>query len=425
MAIDERADARQDVEVEGGAVAVTVVPIDEPELAVGGRRLAQALPFAIALPAATLIYWSMDSLSPALPDIQRDLALSAAGTGAVFSLLFLGRLVANIPAAQLVDRIGAATTATAGGVLLAGGSLAAALADSGTLLFLARAVQGIGISLLVTATLRSVLRAKPGQGAAMTYFGFASTIGSVLGIQSGGYLTQAHGWRAVFALSVVLAVVLVVTTFGARGAGASGAMAAARVGSDTVSAARRATSGSLVPAILFNFLVFCNYSIWVALPLYTEHRFATSAEANANLLLVITVMHLVAAFPAGRAIRRWGGRPVVMGGLIVAIVGTLLVLPAPGLRWLVLPLALYGAGMVAAANAGSDLVLQRGGLSGRAVGMVRLSSDLGLVLGPYATGALSDAFGYRTPFLALPIVTAGAVIVALRERRPRVGMERV
>jgi predicted MFS family arabinose efflux permease len=88
------------------------------------------------------------------------------------------------------------------------------------------------------------------------------------------------------------------------------------------------------------------------------------------------------------------------------------------MRWLIVPLALYGAGMVAAANAGSDLVLQRGGLSGRAVGMVRLSSDLGLVLGPYATGALSDAFGYRTPFVALPVVTAGAVILAVRERVP-------
>jgi MFS family permease len=419
VAIDERTDVQRETEVGGIGAVVAVVPIDEPEILAGERRLARALPFAVALPAVVLTYWTIDGLSPALPAIQDDLALSAAGTGLVFSLLFLGRLLANIPAAVLVDRIGAATTATAGGVLLATGSLAAALATGGALLFPARVVQGIGISLLVTAALRSVVRAKPGQGAAMTYFGVAATIGGIFGLQSGGYLTEAYGWRAVFGLSVVLGAILTVTTFAARGVGAVAAVDAGQpVDVDTGAGGDRSNLGPVVPALLFNFLVFVNYSIWVALPLYTERRFDASAEANATLLLVITVMHLVAAFPAGRAIRRWGGRPVLIGGLLVAIAGTLLVLPAPAMRWLFVPLALYGAGMVAAANAGSDLVLQRGGLSGRAVGMVRLSSDLGLVLGPYATGALSDAFGYRTPFVALPMVTALAVILAVRERTP-------
>jgi MFS family permease len=427
VAIDERTDVQHEIGADGGSgVVVAVVPIDEPEIVAGGRRIERALPFAIALPAVVLTYWTIDSLSPALPAIQDDLALSAAGIGLVFSLLFFGRLVANIPAAMLVDRIGAATTAAIGGALLAAGSLAAALATGGTVLFPARVVQGVGISLLVTASLRSVLRAKPGQGAAMTYFGFAATMGGIFGLQSGGYLTESLSWRAVFALSVGLAAILTVTTFAARGSGAIEPVGdVKKIQPDAHAETAGRSIGAVVPALLFNFLVFVNYSIWVALPLYTERRFDASAEANATLLLVITVMHLVAAFPVGRAIRKWGGRPILIGGLVVAIAGTLLVLPAPGMRWLIVPLALYGVGMVAAANAGSDLVLQRGGLSGRAVGLVRLSSDLGLVLGPYATGALSDAFGYRTPFVALPIVTTVAVVLALRDRMPHGGAARV
>ena len=423
MAIEERTDAQVGTDLEHEGPPVAVVPIDEPEIGTAERRLDRALPFAIALPAVMLTYWTIDILSPALPDIQDDLALSAAGTGLVFSLLFLGRLVANLPAAFLVDRIGAAITAAAGGALLAAGSLAAALSDSSTLLFPARVLQGIGISLLVTASLRSILRAKPGQGAAMTYFGFAATIGGICGLQSGGYLTEAFSWRAVFGLCVALAAILAVTTFASRRSGA--VVPITTRSQPDAHDATTGTMGTVLPALLFNFLVFFNYSIWVALPLYTERRFDASAEANANLLLVITVMHLVAAFPAGRAIRRWGGRPILVAGLLVAIAGTLLILPVPEVRWLIVPLALYGAGMVAAANAGSDLVLQRGGLSGRAVGMVRLSSDLGLVLGPYVTGALSDAFGYRTPFIALPIVTAVAVILALRDRAPNRTLARV
>jgi MFS family permease len=127
-------------------------------------------------------------------------------------------------------------------------------------------------------------------------------------------------------------------------------------------------------------------------------------------------MHLIVAFPAGRAIRKWGGRPIMLAGLLVSMVGTLLVLPAPGLGWLLVPLVLYGAGMVAASNAGSDIVLQRAGLGSRAVGLVRLSSDLGLVLGPVIGGFLSDSYGYRAPFVALPIVTAIAAVVGYRDR---------
>jgi MFS family permease len=220
--------------------------------------------------------------------------------------------------------------------------------------------------------------------------------------------------------------ILTVTTFSARRSGLSApADPTRKTSAEPETIAVAGTLGPVIPALLFNFLVFFNYSIWVSLPLYTERRFDATAEDNANLLLVITIMHLVAAFPVGQAIRKWSGKPVLIAGLLVSIAGTLLILPAPDMVWLIGPLILYGCGMVAASSAGSDLVLQRGGMSGRAVGMVRLSSDLGLVVGPYITGALTDVFGYRTPFVALPIATSIAVVLALRERAPGRGAARI
>jgi DHA2 family methylenomycin A resistance protein-like MFS transporter len=166
-----------------------------------------------------------------------------------------------------------------------------------------------------------------------------------------------------------------------------------------------------VAALELNFVVFINYSIWVALPLYTERRFHVSPETNANLLLVITIMHLAAAFPAGRAIRRFGALPTLATGLLLAVTGTVLVLPMPAPGWLPLPLMLYGSGMVAAVNAAGDVVLHLGGGSSRAVGVVRLSSDLGLVIGPWVAGTLADAFGYNAPFLALPSLMLIALLL--------------
>jgi MFS family permease len=417
VVVDDRVGLQAGNETATPSGVVSVVPIDEPEVMRRSGATERALPFLMSLAAVVLTYWTIDIISPALPDIKDDLALSAAGTGLVFSLLFLGRLIANLPAAYLVDQIGAAVTASAGGAVLVTGSLAALLAPDQYVLYPARVLQGIGISLLVTAALRSVLRAKPGQGAAMTYFGFAATLGGILGLQSGGFLTEAYSWRAIFVLAAAIAVVLTIAPFVSRHAGDIGSRETAKPkAASERDEAPPVAEGSIAPPLILNFCVFFNYSIWASLPLYTERRFDASAEANANLLLVITLMHLIAAFPAGRAIRKWGGRRTLVAGLAIAIVGTLLVLPAPGMVWLSLPLALYGVGMVAAANAGGDIVLQRGGLSGRAVGMVRLSSDLGLVVGPYVTGALTDAFGYRTPFIALPVVCATAALLGVRDR---------
>ncbi len=367
-----------------------------------------------------LTYWTIDIISPALPAIQESLALSAAGASLVWSLLFAGRLLGNIPAAMLVDRVGPSLTAAIGSALLGGGSLLAAITGHVPTLYPGRLLQGFGIALLVNAGLRALVRVKPGQGAALTYFGFAATLGGVFGLQSGGLLTSFLGWRSVFVLAGGLAAALLILSLvGSRPSHRSHLM-----GTPHESDHHKVDSlrwGDFVLPVVLNFVVFVNYSLFVALPLYAQRAFGASPETNANLLFAITVVHLVVSFPIGRAIRRWGSDRLLAGGLILAALGMILVLPAPHPLWTLPALVLYGSGQVAAGNASGDLVLQRGGRSGRAVGLVRLSSDLGLVVGPYLTGAIADWQGYGAPFIALPLLTTigtlPVVAFALRARR--------
>jgi hypothetical protein len=42
--------------------------------------------------------------------------------------------------------------------------------------------------------------------------------------------------------------------------------------------------------------------------------------------------------------------------------------------------------------------------------MMRLSSDIGLVVGPWVSGALMDAAGYGAPFAVLPLISIGAAL---------------
>jgi hypothetical protein len=89
-------------------------------------------------------------------------------------------------------------------------------------------------------------------------------------------------------------------------------------------------------------------------------------------------------------------------------------------------LALYAIGQVAGNSSAGDLILRLGGGGGRAVGAVRLSSDLGLVGGPAAVGVLVDAAGVAAPFTVFGAVAlaAMATVALLARQAPRLSLER-
>lgn len=361
--------------------------------------------FALLLVAGTI--WSNDLVSPALPTIRDDFALSTKGAGLIVSFLFIGRLLGNFPAMRFLETVGAPRTGSIGGIVLVVGAITNMLAPNPEVLYLGRFLQGVGVSLLVNAGLRSILFARPGRGAAMTLYGIASTSGSVIGLVSSGLLTGVFGWRAIFALSAVLGVALallplVSTRLTRRVARSPESPPIAEFAVLTLRA-------NLVP-LAVNFLIFCNYSIWVILPLYAQDRFDAGPGMTARLLLIITIMHLAAAVPVSRAIQRFGSTSVLAGSVGVAIIGTMGLLLAPSVWALSIPLLFYGAGMIGSVNCAGDIVLHRGGAGSRAVGSLRQTSDLGLVIGPIVAGAMVDAFGYTVPFVVFPMLMVVAVL---------------
>ena len=99
-------------------------------------------------------------------------------------------------------------------------------------------------------------------------------------------------------------------------------------------------------------------------------------------------------------------------GLATAALGMATMTVVPDQRWLVLPLALYAFGQVAGISSAGELLLRLGGGGGRAVGLVRLTSDLGLVVGPAAAGMLTDGFGVGAPFVVLALSAAAGAVIA-------------
>ena len=384
-------------------------------------RPAQALPLPIAILILFFAYWCVDFVSPTVPSIQSSLNFSATSAGLIFSVFFGGRLLTNLPAAWLVDRTGPRLTAGLGAIILLVGSVLVAVAQSASTLLPARGVQGAGVALLATAGLLSVLRVLPGGGAAMTAFNVATGAGGSAALLLGGVLASTVGWRSVFWISAGISAILLILSLLARPQAAE-ARILSDPGRDELPRHRR---GAIWLAVLANFIVFINYAIWVlGIPLLSAEKFHLDATDVGLVLLFVNLVHLAAAIPFGRVIRLAGASTALAAGLGLAGLGMILTPLAVSPVYLAAPLALYAMGQVAGNSSAGDLILRTGGGGGKAVGAVRLSSDIGMVIGPALAGIIADSAGVEASFVALgkiSLLCACAVLVLrwLQRSRPR------
>ncbi|MEU6732674.1 MFS transporter [Streptomyces physcomitrii] len=144
----------------------------------------------------------------ALPGIGEALGFSDHGLQWVVSAYVVTTGGFLLLGGRAVDRSGRRRIFVAAALVYAGASLLGALATAPWLLVCARAVQGIGGSLLFPATL-SLLNTLWEEGAArnraLAVWGAAGSAGLCFGSLLGGVLVQAFGWTSVFWVNVPLA----------------------------------------------------------------------------------------------------------------------------------------------------------------------------------------------------------------------------
>ncbi|MDH2412844.1 MFS transporter [Nocardioides sp. CER19] len=141
----------------------------------------------------------------ALPDMGRDLSLTASGLAWVITayvIAFGGLLPLG---GRLADLLGCRRLFISGVGLFTVASLAAGLAPTGALLIGTRAVQGVGAALLAPAAL-SLVTSLFAEGAertkALAIWGAVAAGGGAAGVLLGGLLTGGFGWRSVFLINI-------------------------------------------------------------------------------------------------------------------------------------------------------------------------------------------------------------------------------
>jgi len=433
-----------------------------PDTAGARRGLALA---AIVL-GSSLAFIDGTVVGVALPAIQGDLDASAAQIQWVSNgyLLALGALVLVGGAAG--DRYGRKRVFIGGASLFTAASLLCGLVPGIEALVAARVLQGVGAAFLVPASLALVpVCFGPGErGRALGIWAGASALATALGPVLGGWLVDQAGWRWVFlinapvaAIAVLLALAaipesrdrtarppdwtgaaLAVAGLGLLGFSLSGAvewgltsvrffatLAAALAALGLFVFVERRARAPMLPLGMFRDRAFSGVNLLtVALYFALSGAFyllpfewmrvdgLSAAETGAALAPFAVVLGLGAPL-AGRAADRWGPRPFLIAGPLLAALGFALFIPPeagadywrawlPGLVTLALGMAIAIAPLTAAlfAAADADKAGLASGINNAAarVGGMLATAVLTLVLGlafAAATGLGVEEAGQR------------------------------
>ncbi|MHB1261223.1 MAG: MFS transporter [Thermoplasmatota archaeon] len=149
----------------------------------------------------------------ALPSVQQDLGFSQAGLAWVinaFMLTFGGFLLLG---GRMGDLFGARRLFLGGIVVFTLASLACGVAQTPTVLIVARAVQGVGaaiVSAVALALIMSLFREERERTKAMAYFGFIAAGGGAVGVLLGGLMVNSLDWHWVFLVNVPIGIAVFV-----------------------------------------------------------------------------------------------------------------------------------------------------------------------------------------------------------------------
>lgn len=373
-----------------------------------------AIVFAVAVAAFARI--------PLLPDIGRDLSLTAGEIGLMTTAFGLGRLLTDLPAGRLADAVAPTVAMTGAGSLLAlacgllaaAGSLAEALVGSAL----------IGCASALTNTTGMYMFATAGgaqrRGASMAIYVTALMSGQMVGPALGGAISSLTGWRPAIGVSAGIGVGVAVVCGGlwlrARsrllvGAADEQAASSPDEAVDTGLASRRELSAlALAPFATFFGMAGLTQTL---IPLIGDGELDFSASTIGLAIGAGAALRFVSAWVAGVASDRLSRRVVLVPSLVLmAVGGAVLALASSVVTWSVsiALVALGSSGISVAAAAVADRVPAQE--LGRELGLFRLVGDLGLVVGPIVTGFIYQASGPRLAGLAAAAVFAAAALAA-------------
>jgi len=373
---------------------------------------------------------------PVLPLYARSFGVGRADVGVLMMSFGLMRLVFDLVAGPMVDRVGERSTATAGAIVVGVSAGLSAVAPTFPALVLFRAVGGAGSSLLFAAIMNHLVRQVPPHRMARTMSVFYSSflLGTVLGQPLGGVIAELLGLAAplwFYAASCFICAGLTWAMLRRRSRPARHLDEVSTAAVLAESEARLPTAWGRVRGMMsdraFVAALAANAALFWVLgavrmtlgPLFAEERVGLSEAGIGGILGAASVAQFVTMWKAGAVADSRGRRVVLIPALATLAVSTALMGWVGSALTLVVVMTALGAatGFAAVVPAAVVADVAPKGSSGTAVGAYRFAGDVGFVLGPLIGGLVADSFGFGLAFMvsALPVVAALILGIGMSE----------
>ncbi|MDM4764454.1 MFS transporter [Pelomonas sp. SE-A7] len=401
-------------------------------------RPAQAW-FAFAMTFGLMLFDYIDRqvIVSLFPYIKADWGLSDKQLGGLVSVISVVVAIGGLPVALLADRYSRVKSVVVMATVWSLASISCMFARSYGQLFAARALVGAGEAGYgsVGAALIASLFPRRLRSALLGAFFAAASLGSVLGVLLGGWIAAHWGWQAAFgavgvpglALALLYMLVRDYKTVDIHGQTASGSYqtVASLVRRTVHTLARNRTlvwvcSGAAMQLIVVS-------SIWSWLPSFLNRYHSLAADVAGRQAALVVLAGALGGFIWGTVVDRCSlGRArlrlLIVAGLclltLLIFVSAFALMPAgPAQFGLIL-----AGGFVMACTVGpiSAVVFDVIHPAMRATGAAVLSlaqNLLGLAVGPFLTGWLSDQMGLNAALSLVPLfglLAAAAFVRAMR-----------
>jgi MFS transporter, DHA1 family, multidrug resistance protein len=362
---------------------------------------------------------------PVLPLFARSFGVGYGAVGLLVSAYGLARLVFDLVAGPIVDRLGERVTAVLGLAVTGLGSAMTGLAPGFALAVVAWAAAGAGSAIALAALYTRVLRVVPTRQMARTlgiFYGAFNT-GFIAGGAASGLVADRFGLAGPLFLNAAVVAAAAVLWLAIVPAGDLAAGGAPRPSADRgrLGLAELLRTPGLVPVVLTNFAYLWMVAVVfdTLVPLFASDVLGMSTVGIGVLFAVALGTEFLVLYPAGSVADRRGRKPVLVPALAGLAVATAVLGLAPTPLALGVLLAVLGV-MSGAAGVPPGAMLSDVApepASGMAVGVFRFCGDLGFTLGPLLAGWAIPVVGFAWAFTlaAVPTVVALALIVRTPE----------
>lgn len=376
--------------------------------------LISAATFIIMLGAGIIV--------PILPKYAESFGVSYTYVGLTISAFGIARIIADIPSGTLSDKVGRRQSILLGTSLFIGTGLLAAYSTNIIHLIIARFIQGVGAAIFTTSALAYVADILPEtkKGRYLGYYQGSFFLGSAFGPSIGGVLTNIGGLKLPFlVLSTLSLISTLATYFGFLTTNESKKMISERAKitsmiMETVRS-RPMVASCLAAASTFILTTGVRFTI---LPIYCEKILKLSEAEVGFVLSLIALVNFLMMRWAGSLTDSIGAKASMLYGFIATGLTTALYALSFNITTLVAIALAFGVSTSFVMPAQVSLAVESSDPRhrGLSMGIYRIFSDIGLIIGPMFTGILIDhiplSYAFY-PIAVISIVTALLIYILL------------